>query len=419
MTYLGKCTRCGARLVALTHHIEGWGTYEACGDCKKVPDACTCTPREQPQPQDWSPASLVIRPLAEVAAEVDARPPRPWLFNPVWPSGDYGIISAEDKAGKTWAILDAAISAAAGLPWLGYFPCDAPGPVLVFLGEGSDAKIVRRMRAIGESKGLTTREVDALPILACFRAPQLSSAQHRTIIAATLAEHRPVLVIVDPLYLAARGANGADLYGMGALLGEVQQVAQQYGAGLLISHHWNKTGEGKGHHRSSGVGPGAWGRVLISVAVLTSHTDPVTKETAVRLRWMFKGDEIAEDEHTFVRKVSADDPTDLNSRLHYTIVRVDDEPESDETPPELADLRPAARRVLAVLRSSASPLTVVQIGDRLAQEGDGTGTPRPLKKRTIQDALKALAERDLAHEAGEFAGAVEWIADAPPQESAA
>jgi len=381
-------------------------------------DAAGARPRPHTPPpvddvQTADPTRLIIRPLAEVAAEVDARPPRPWLFEPVWAAGDYGVMSAQDKAGKTWAILDAAVSCASGRAWLGAFPCRAPGGVLVFLGEGADAKMVRRLRAIGAHKGLSRDQVDSLPILLCFRAPQLSKTDHLATIAAALDEHRPALLIIDPLYLAAGGANGADLYSMGALLGSIQHVAQAHGAALLIAHHWNKTGEGTGHNRSSGVGPGAWGRVLISVAVLHSRTDPKTKETTVRLRWDFKGDEIPEDTYTFVRRVRAEDHTDLNSALIYSISpAADDTDDPTGEDPQLAGLPPAARRVLAVLRTADRPLTVQQIGDRIAE--DSAAGP-PLKKRTIQDALKKLSGRDLAHEADGFPGAREWIAARTPE----
>jgi RecA-family ATPase len=233
---------------------------------------------------------LVIRSLADVAADVRARGPRAFLFEPVWVAGDYGVISAEDKAGKTWAILDAAISCAAGLPWLTEYPVCTAGAVLAFLGEGSEAKMLRRLHAIGRAKGLTERQVEQLPIRLCFRVPHLSDLVHLGQIATDLTEYEPVLAIIDPLYLAARGAKGSDLFSMGAMLERVQHVVQGAGASLMICHHWNKTGEGFGHHRSSGVGPGAWGRVLVSVGVLSARTDQQTKRTTVRLRWSFRGD---------------------------------------------------------------------------------------------------------------------------------
>lgn len=354
---------------------------------------------------------LVFRTLAEVAADVDSRPPRPWLFKPVIVSGDYGVMSAEDKAGKTWAILDAAVSCAGGLDWLGIFEAGDPGPALVFLGEGSDAKMLRRIRAVATAKGLSREQSDALHIVLCFRAPQLSDEQHKHYVRQAIAQYRPKLVIIDPLYLAAGGANGADLYAMGALLQNIQHIVQSAGASLLISHHWNKTGEGNGHNRSSGVGPGAWGRFLISVGVLNSRTDSETQETTVRLKWMFKGDEIPETETTIVRRVRADDPEDLSSAMHYSVTQVEDEPaEDDQTPAELVGLRPAAKRVLAVLRATAHPVSVKGIGDRLAQHPDGKG---PLKERTIQDALAKLATKNLAADATLPGTGPLWTATTP------
>jgi hypothetical protein len=67
------------------------------------------------------------------------------------------VFAAEDKAGKTWAMLDLACSVAAGVPWLGHFPCPSSGPVLVFLGEGGERAMVRRLAAICTHKHLDLR----------------------------------------------------------------------------------------------------------------------------------------------------------------------------------------------------------------------------------------------------------------------
>ncbi len=49
------------------------------------------------------------------------------------------------------------------------------------------------------------------------------------LVEAEIERHRPVLVIIDPLYLAARGARGWDLYEMGAHLEGIQLVCQRHG----------------------------------------------------------------------------------------------------------------------------------------------------------------------------------------------
>lgn len=65
----------------------------------------------------------------------------------------------------------------------------------------------------------------------------------------------------------------------------------------------------------------------------------------------------------------------------------------DIVPDETQQFRPAARRVLGVLAGSSAPLSVLEIGDALAGQPDG-----PLKARTIQDALRTLADASRADE---------------------
>jgi hypothetical protein len=86
-------------------------------------------------------------------------------------------------------------------------------------------------------------------------------------IQAELAAHPAALVVLDPLYLAAAGASGANLYDMGGVLQAIQGVCQAAGCALLVVTHWNKTGDGRGADRISGAGPAAWARVICSVAV--------------------------------------------------------------------------------------------------------------------------------------------------------
>jgi hypothetical protein len=104
---------------------------------------------------------LAVEDLAAVLARVEAAGPPAWLIQGVWPRDAYGVFAAEDKAGKTWAMLDLACSVAAGVPWLGHFPCPPSGPVLVFLGEGGERAMVRRLAAICAHKHLDLAELAA------------------------------------------------------------------------------------------------------------------------------------------------------------------------------------------------------------------------------------------------------------------
>lgn len=369
------------------------------------PDRATADALEEP------PRTLLdIEPLRTLLARVHEAPTPRFLCRGVMAEGDYGMLGAEDKAGKTWLVTDLAVSVASGTPWLGLFPVDSPGPVLVFAGEGGARKIARRFQAVCEAKGLDPR---SLPIRICLRVPHLTSDGALLLVEEEIATTTPRLGIIDPLYLAARGARGSDLYEMGAHLVGVQEVCQRHGAGLLITTHWNKTGQGTGAKRFTGVGPGAWGRVLISAAVISRHTDPVTKATTVALELEFQGDEIGDQRVRIRRRVWAHDPDDLASLLHYEVTRVDDDTAAD---PALAGLRPSSKRVLRALEAAQAPLTVKGLGDALAVDDTGLEC---LKRRTIAAALAELDAAELVERAGDDgSGAGLWRATARAKESA-
>lgn len=330
------------------------------------------------QPAD--PSALQFMGVGELRRRVAERGDARWLFRSLWPGDAYGVVAAEDKVGKTWAAVDAAISVASGTSWLGQFACDSPGAVLLLAGEGGERGILRRLDAVAKSRGLV---IDDLPLRLLLRVPHLSDDAHMLQVTGELRTHPTRLVILDPLYLAARGASGSDLYAMGEALEGLQLITQAADSALIVVTHFNKSGEGRGSKRITGVGPGAWGRVLVTGTVDQSDTDPDTKASTVDVTWEAIGGEIPATTFGVSRRVWADDPDDLGSPLHYHLSETapsDAEPQTRKGPPPMT----AKQRVQAVMTAATGPLTVLGIGDALAAEG------RPLKKRTIQDALADL-----------------------------
>lgn len=317
-------------------------------------------------------APLTVTELLDTPAGDDQ-----WLFEPVWPGDAYGVIAAEDKAGKSWTVIDMAVAVATGRSWMGVYHARSPGGVLLFAGEGGRRNLARRLNAVAEYHRTDPHDLDLTTVL---RVPHLTDPQHLADVAHWLDRHPARLVILDPLYLAARGAKGSDLYAMGEHLEGIQHVCQQAGAALVIVTHFNKTGaEKNGKSRITGVGPGAWGRVLATAAVEAKHyTDG---RSVVTLSWDFIGGEIPDTEINIRRTVWSDDPANLSAPLHYHVEKVPDSEMEVAT-----GVGKAHDRVLAVLRGAERPLTVRQIGDRLAETG------HPLKHRTIQNALSELPD---------------------------
>jgi hypothetical protein len=49
-----------------------------------------------------------------------------WLIQGLWPPDAYGVLAAQEKAGKIWAAIDLTVSVATGRPRLDHFACPTP-----------------------------------------------------------------------------------------------------------------------------------------------------------------------------------------------------------------------------------------------------------------------------------------------------
>jgi hypothetical protein len=356
-------------------------------------------------------AELAISSYGEVAARVAAAGEPRWLIQGLWPADAYGVLAAQEKAAKTWAALDLAVSVATGRPWLEHFPCPTPGQVLIFLGEGGERATVRRIEAIATAKGIDPDQL-ADQLRLCFRVPRLAApgaGGELAAIQAELAAHPAALVVLDPLYLAAAGASGSNLYDMGAVLQAIQGVCQQSGSALLVVTHWNKTGDGRGADRISGAGPAAWARVICSVSVDHRASDDDGAST-ILLGVEVIGGEIADTRFRIRRRVQAEDPADLGAPLSYAVeVLADDGLDLDSA---AAGLSPSRQWVLAALQGGGAMQTVKQLGDRLAEAG------RALKPRTIQTALGELEAAGLAQGSEEGNGRARYWSPAASDDGA-
>jgi len=343
-------------------------------------------PPAQPE-QDSS--RLLFETAAELCARVDAMGPRRYLVRGLWPHGAYGIHGAEPKAGKTWNALDLAVAVASGKRFLGHFEVDTTGPVLVFAGEGGAGSVVRRLRAVCEAADVV---LEQLPIVVCTRAPHLSDVVHLAEMQAAMERITPVLVVLDPLYLSARGVKPGDLTGMGELLERPQRLCEAAGASLVVVvTHYNRVEGRKGAARFTGAGPAEWGRVLLSADALSRRTDLATSATTVVTELAVIGGEVPDLTFRLRRTVVADDPDDLDSPLHYSVevLPMDQAEQADDGMP------PAQRAVLDALRAATGPATVRHLQDVIAEQRTADGA-KPLRRETVAKSLSALAELGLA-----------------------
>lgn len=83
-----------------------------------------------------------------------AIPPAKWLVRDVLLKETVGMIAGSPKMGKSWLALDLAISIAAGIPFLNFFPVEESGPVVLVTKEDPNYLLQDRLQKIMISKGL-------------------------------------------------------------------------------------------------------------------------------------------------------------------------------------------------------------------------------------------------------------------------
>jgi hypothetical protein len=182
-----------------------------------------------------------------------------WLVDGLWSAEGVGVIGGAPKSCKTWLGLDLAVSVASGTDALGHFPVVSAGPVLLYGAEDATVRLRERIESIAAARGLS---LDELP-LGLIDVPSLRLDTERDLarLRATIAEHRPRLLILDPLVRLHRiDENSAGE--MSALLGELREIQRDHHLAIVLVHHLRKNGAARGQDGQSLRGSGdlhAWG----------------------------------------------------------------------------------------------------------------------------------------------------------------
>jgi hypothetical protein len=181
--------------------------------------------------REFAPCTFSLAPLGALLAEPEEAVQ--WLVDGLLPSGGVSLLAAKPKVGKSTLARNLALCVARGAPFLGR--ATAQG-VVVYLAleekRGEVARHFRKMGATGDSAGEAP-----LPVYVHVgAAPEEAMAA----LAAAVAAHRPVLVIIDPLLRLVRLRDANDYAEVTRALEPVVELARQSGAHLLLVHHLAK-----------------------------------------------------------------------------------------------------------------------------------------------------------------------------------
>lgn len=192
------------------------------------------------------------------AADITSDTSRPrWLVDGLWTADGVGVVGGAPKCCKTWLGLDLAVSVASGTDALGLFPVVSPGPVLLYGAEDAAAHLRDRLAAIAAARGVSLATLDVRLILA--PTLRLDTERDRARLRRTMEEHRPRLLLLDPLVRLHRiDENSASE--MSAMLDELRALQRDYGVALVLVHHLRKNASGQDGQALRGSGDlHAWG----------------------------------------------------------------------------------------------------------------------------------------------------------------
>lgn len=260
-----NCTRCGAPIVIRQHQVAAWGTFEACEGCDTRPVYCRCEPEGSfkaavnltlPTPNLTLPDSDTRHDQAKGQSDtsdaglLSGLRTGKWLdeqeFEPIYevvpgliPAG-LVLFVGKPKIGKSWAMGDILLAAAAGGNALGGIPTGDPQTVMYFALEDGDRRMQSRCRAIlGEGTPIPER-FNYLTVVPLGRITE-------TIEAYLSSYPETTLLVLDTLgKVMPNAAPGESAYQRDYRIGgQLKRIADEHPKlALVVIHHDRKAESG-------------------------------------------------------------------------------------------------------------------------------------------------------------------------------
>ena len=173
-----------------------------------------------------------------LAADLDVVSPQDqWLVRPLWTRAAVGIIGGQPKLGKSWLGLSLAVSVASGVPCLGRFPVENPGPALIYLAEDALPIVRSRIDALCLHYDLDIAALDVHVIT--VPALRLDVLRDQKRLSATVDALRPALLLLDPLIRLHRCEENSATE-ISALLAYLRELQRTFDVAVALVHHLSK-----------------------------------------------------------------------------------------------------------------------------------------------------------------------------------
>jgi hypothetical protein len=172
------------------------------------------------------------------ASELPVCPPeRRWLIEDLWADQAVGIIGGEPKCGKSFLALDLLVAVASGAPCLRRFVARQRGPVLLYAAEDALHVVRTRLEGICRAAAVPLHELPIHVITA--PSVRLDVAADRAQLQTTIAELRPVLLVLDPFVRLHRIDENASAE-VAPLLAYLRDLQRRFALAVVLVHHARK-----------------------------------------------------------------------------------------------------------------------------------------------------------------------------------
>lgn len=296
-----------------------------------------------------------------------------WLVQDWLPEATIGFVVAPPGSFKTWLTFDMAVSVATGTPFLGEYPVQRTGPVLIIQQEDFHGDIAQRLAIILQSRlGLRAEateddrfEVGVPPEIPIYIHPDrnLRFADQVVMDALELQirELRPALVVLDPLYSAAMTDDYMTKSAEQML--RLKIMRDRYGCSFLVAHHTTKYADNMERSR-------LWGSQFLNALL----------ETGWQVKRSENGSSIIVRRHFKVAKNPAEDvrvefDIDADNPPYRYMANIFTGTETVENGTDLNS------KILDLLSNSEKPMTINEIADALG-----------VHRSTISRRMKALEQ---------------------------
>jgi AAA domain len=168
--------------------------------------------------------------------------PQKWIIDGVIPENGTTLLYGPPKSGKSFLAIDWAMSAAAGVPWMGRSVDDDPWPVTYVAAEGGNDVLFQRLPAWVHHRGVERPQLNIVKqpvyLLNWENVEDFVADMQR------LADP-PLLIVLDTLAKCFLRGNENDPSDMNNAVAAIDYIKREVGTAILLVHHTGKdTGRG-------------------------------------------------------------------------------------------------------------------------------------------------------------------------------